>query len=116
MTPMDAAVATYIDAIPAEHRALFDRLHRLILAVRPDVEIVISYAIPTYRAGRRRLYLAAWKHGVSLYGWHADRDGGFAARHPELISGKATLQIRPGAAAAIPDEEFVSLVEAALRD
>ncbi len=32
---MDEAVKDYIDAIPAEHRALFDWLHRLILRAHP---------------------------------------------------------------------------------
>ena len=31
--PLDQAVQGYIDAISAEHRPLFDRLHRLILQV-----------------------------------------------------------------------------------
>ena len=111
---MDDAVRDYVDAIPSEHRPLFDRLHRLILEVHPEASVVISYQIPTYKVGRNRLYLGVWKHGVSFYGWGQGRDAGFTARHPELITGKGTIQLRPDAAAGIPDDEFRDLVRAAL--
>ena len=111
---MDAVVQDYIEAIAPEHRPLFDRLHRLILEAVPDADVVISYDIPTYKVGGRRLFLAAWKHGVSIYGWGEDRDGGFIAGHPELKSGRGTIRLRPHDAAGIPDEEFRDLARAVL--
>jgi uncharacterized protein YdhG (YjbR/CyaY superfamily) len=107
-------VRAYIEDIPPGHRPLFDRLHRLILAARPDAEVVLSYQIPAYRAGRRRLYLGVWKHGVSIYGWGEDRDAGFSERHPALRTSKGTIRLRPEDAAEIPDEEFLDLARAAL--
>ena len=104
----------YIDSISPEHRPLFDRLHRLVLEAVPQAALVISYRIPTYKLGRRRLYLGAWKHGVSIYGWGQGRDAGFTDRHPELKSGKGTIQLRVGDAAAISDDEFRALARAAL--
>ena len=104
----------YIDAITPEHRPLFDRIHRLILAAHPDVAVVLSYRIPTYKVGTRRLYVGAWKHGVSLYGWPQDRDAGFTSRHPTLKTSKGTIQLRPEDAAGIPDDELRELVRAAL--
>ena len=111
---MDAAVKDYIDSIRAEHRPLFDRLHRLILETHPEAAVVISYQMPTYKVGRRRLFLGVWKHGVSIYGWDHGQDGGFTARHPELKTGQGTLRLRPGDAAGIADDEFRDLVRAAL--
>ena len=111
---MDNAVREYIDAIAPEHRPLFDRLHRLILEAHPDAAVVISYKIPTYKVGRRRLFLGAWKHGVSIYGWDQGRDAGFTARHPRLKTGRGTLQLRPDDAAGISDDEFRDVVRAAL--
>jgi uncharacterized protein YdhG (YjbR/CyaY superfamily) len=111
---MDDAVRDYIDAIAPEHRPLFDRLHGLVLEVRPDAAVVLSYGIPTYKVGRDRLFLGVWKHGVSIYGWQQDRDGGFTGRHPELRSSKGTIKLRPDDAAAIDDEEFRDLIRAAL--
>jgi uncharacterized protein YdhG (YjbR/CyaY superfamily) len=107
-------VQDYIDAITPEHRPLFDRLHRLILQARPDAAVVLSYQIPTYKAGRRRLYLGAWKHGVSIYGWQQDRDAGFTSRHPDLHTSTGTIRLRPEDAADVPDDEFRDLARAAL--
>ena len=111
---MDDAVREYIDAIAPEHRPLFDRLHRLVLEAHPDAAVVLSYQMPTYKVGRRRLFVGAWKHGVSIYGWERDRSADFMARHPELKTGKGTIQLRPEDAARISDDEFRDLVNAAL--
>jgi uncharacterized protein YdhG (YjbR/CyaY superfamily) len=111
---MDDAVQNYIGSIASEYRPLFDRLHRLVLEARPDAEVVLSYQIPTYKVGRRRLFVGVWKHGVSIYGWGQGRDAGFGARHPELKTSKGTIQLRPDDAAGIPDDEFRDLVRAAL--
>jgi hypothetical protein len=89
---IDAAAQAYIDAIPPERRPLFDRVHRLILEAHPDADVVLSYKMPTYVVGDNRLYVGAWKHWVSFYGWESDRDGGFAGRHPDLTNGKGTLK------------------------
>jgi uncharacterized protein YdhG (YjbR/CyaY superfamily) len=111
---MEDAVRAYIDAIAAEHRPLFDRLHRLVLEAHPDAAVVLSYQMPTYRVGRRRLFLGVWKHGVSIYGWAQGHDGGFIARHPELKTSKGTIRLRPDQAADIADDELRELVRAAL--
>lgn len=112
---MDERVRAYIDNIAAEHRPLFDRLHGLILEAHPTAEVRISYDIPTYQVGSRKLFVGAWRHGISIYGWPPDRDAGFAGRHPSLLSGKRTIRLRPGDAALIPDAELLDFVRAALR-
>ncbi|MCW2679594.1 MAG: hypothetical protein JWM62_995 [Frankiales bacterium] len=111
---MDGDVQEYVDAIPARTRALFDRLHALVLEAYPSARVVLSYRMPTYVVGDRRLHVGAWKHGLSVYGWEHGRDAGFAARHPELDSGKGTLRLPLAAAAQLPDEELRALVAAAL--
>ena len=112
---MDESVRGYIDAVHPAYRPLFDRVHRLIMAGHPDADVVLSYQIPTYKVGKRRLYVGAWQHGISIYGWGQDRDGGFAERYPELRTSKGTIRLRPQDAAAIPDEELSALVGAALK-
>jgi uncharacterized protein YdhG (YjbR/CyaY superfamily) len=111
---MDDAVQTYIDGIDPGNRPLFDRVHRLILAGYPDVAVVISYRIPTYRVGRRRLHVGAWQHGVSIYGWPQGSEAGFIARHPALRTSKGTIRLRPQDAADVSDDELLDLVHAAL--
>jgi uncharacterized protein YdhG (YjbR/CyaY superfamily) len=111
---MDDAVRDYIAAIAPEHRPLFDRIHRLVLEVHPDASVVLSYQMPTYKVGRRRLFVGVWKHGLSIYGWERGREAGFAGRHPELKTSKGTIQLRPDDAAGISDDELRELVRAAL--
>lgn len=110
---MEDAVRRYRDQIATEYRPVFDRLDRLITGTCPDAEVVLSYGMPTYRIGRRRLNVGVWEHGLSLY-VSPSRDGGFSGRHPELAAGKGTIKLRPEDAARIPDEEFADLIRAAL--
>jgi hypothetical protein len=111
---VDDAVQAYLDVISDRTRPLFDRIHGLILGAHPDAEIRITYDMPTYVVGERRLYLAAWKSWVSLYGWSEGEDGGFVARHPELTSGQGTIKIRPKDAEGIDDDELRGLIRGAL--
>ena len=111
---MDEAVRAYLDGIDPAHRPLFDRVHRLILAAHPDAAVVLSYQMPTYKVGRRRLCVGAWQHGISIYGWQQDRDAGFTDRHPELRTSKGTIRLRPQDAAGITDDELGGLVGGAL--
>jgi hypothetical protein len=49
--------------------------------------------MPTYVVGERRLHVGVWKHGLSLYGWSADRSGGFCERYPNLCGDEGTLKL-----------------------
>ena len=111
---MDPDVQAYVDGIDPARRGLFERLHRIVLEEHPDAEVALSYGMPAYRVGMRRLNLGVWKHGVSVYGWRGDRDGGFVDRHPTLSSGKGTLRISPEQAASITDDELADLLGGAL--
>ncbi|MDQ6741721.1 MAG: DUF1801 domain-containing protein [Candidatus Dormibacteraeota bacterium] len=111
---MDQAVRDYIDAIAPEHRPLFDRLHRLVLEAHPDAAVELSYQMPTYKVGRRRVFVGVWKHGVSIYGSEHGGGADFTARHPELKTSRGTIQLRPEIAAQIPDAELRELFRAAL--
>lgn len=114
MGRMDAEAQAYIDGIAPEHRPLFDRLHGLILRAYPEATVVLSYGMPTYRVGGRRLHVGVWRHGVSLYGWDADAGADLLSRHPGLLSGKGTLRLRSGEAADVTDDELSALVRASL--
>jgi uncharacterized protein YdhG (YjbR/CyaY superfamily) len=111
---MDAEVRTYVDGIAPEQRPLFDRVHRLILATYPEAGLVLSYGMPTYRVGDRKLHVGVWAHGVSFYGWDKGRAAGFIARHPDLVSGKGTIRLRSREAADVSDEELSDLLHASL--
>ena len=111
---LDPQVRSYLDAVPAAHRALFDRVQALVLRAHPEAGCVLAYRMPTFVVGQRRLHVGVWKHGLSLYGWQAGRDGGFAARHPELDSGKGTLQLPLSTAGELSDDELLGVLRGAL--
>jgi uncharacterized protein YdhG (YjbR/CyaY superfamily) len=111
---VDQEVTAYIKAIPSEHRPLFDRIHRLIVDASPDATVELSYKMPTYRAGNRRLHLGVWKHGVSIYGWKSQGDGGFTSRHPEFKTSTGTIQLRSEDASLFSDDDIRNLARAAL--
>lgn len=111
---VDPKAQDYIEGIAPETRPLFDRVHGLILGEFPDVEVGLAYGMPTYRCGDRRLYMGAWKHGVSLYGWPDDGALSILGRHPELSSGRGTLKITHAVAEDISDGELVELFRTAL--
>ena len=111
---MDEGVADYMEALSPQQRPLFDRLHAIVLEEHPEAQVALGYGMPAYRVGRRRLNIGVWKHGVSVYGWRGDNDGGFVARHPTLSSGKGTIRIRPRDAEEISDEELRALLGGAL--
>ena len=111
---MDEAVRKYIDAVDPANRPLFDRMHRLIMAAHPDADVVLSYQIPTYKVGKRRLYVGAWQHGISIYGWRPANVPDFLERHPELKTSKGTIQIRPSDAEGITDDELREVIRAGL--
>jgi hypothetical protein len=111
---VDADFQAYVDGIEPQFRPLFDRLHGIVVSAHPEALLGLAYDMPTYRVGKRRLNLGVWKHGVSVYGWRRDNDGGFAGRHSELLSSKTTIRIRPSDANDISDDEFVALLGGAL--
>jgi hypothetical protein len=109
-----ADVRAHVEAIDPAHRPLFERMDAIVRRAHPGVEVALAYGMPAYRVGARRLNLGAWRHGVSVYGWRKDRDGGFVARHPELASGKATIRISTAAGARLSDAELAGLLGGAL--
>jgi hypothetical protein len=107
------AVRRYRDEMDGTCRPVFDRLHQLIMLTCPDAEVLLSYGMPTYRIGRRRLNIGVRKHGLSVY-VSPSRDGGFSARHPALAAGKGTIKLSPAEASLISDAEFQDLIRSAL--
>ena len=72
---MDEAVRSYIDAVDPAYRPLFDRVHELIMAAHPEATVVLSYRIPTYKVGKRRLFVGAWQRKGALLKLDSDKPG-----------------------------------------
>jgi uncharacterized protein YdhG (YjbR/CyaY superfamily) len=110
---MDEAVQTYIDAIPADRKPLFDRLQSLILELYPDAEIVISYQIPTYKARGERISLGLWEKGVSLYTTDPQHIENFRSRHPTIKTGKASLNFK--LTDELPEDDIREVIRQAIQ-
>jgi uncharacterized protein YdhG (YjbR/CyaY superfamily) len=68
MANLATTVDEYVSAAPSEVRDILQRIRRTIHEVAPGAEERISYRIPTFSVGGRvLLYVAAWKHHVSVY-------------------------------------------------
>jgi len=57
-----------VAGIPSHHRALYGRVHRLVLEAHHGATAAISDAMPSYVVDGNRLHVGAWKHGLSFYG------------------------------------------------
>jgi hypothetical protein len=112
--PVSPDVQIYIDGISAEHRPMWERVERLVRLLHPDVELCITYGMPTFIVGEHRLPVGVWKHGLSLYGLDESNDGGFIARRPELSSGRGTVKLPTRRADDFSDEELTAIVRAVL--
>ena len=63
-----ATVDAYIAAQPEPLRPVLDRLRRALRRALPAAEEAISYGMPVYRLGRRRvIFFAGWKEHIALY-------------------------------------------------
>lgn len=105
-------VRAYLDGVAAEHRLLWDRIERIVRVLHPDVELCISYDMPTFVLAEHRLPVGVWKHGLSLYGLDESNDAGFIARHPELSSGRGTVKLPTKRADDLTDEELTATLAA----
>lgn len=110
--PLPPDVQTYLDGVAAQHRPMWDRIERIVRVLHPDVELCITYDMPTFVVGERRLPVGVWKHGLSLYGLDESNDSGFITRHPELSSGRGTVKLPTKRADDFSDEELTATLAA----
>lgn len=111
---LPADVQAYAESVDPALRPLLDRVVGVVARVCPDAEAVISYRIPAFRHGRHTLFVGAWKHGISLYGWHDGHDGGFVEQHPGTVHGRSTIRLSAERMASLPEADLEALVAAAL--
>jgi uncharacterized protein YdhG (YjbR/CyaY superfamily) len=107
-------VEAYIAGVPSEHRALFDRLHQLVLESLPGARVVLSYKMPAYVTPGGRVSLSSGKAGVSLATTVPEPIAAFKAKHPGVKTGKVTVQFPPDA--DLPEDDLRALVRAATGD
>jgi uncharacterized protein YdhG (YjbR/CyaY superfamily) len=66
--PPSKDVDDYIAGFPADVQRMLRRVRSAIRKALPNAEETISYKIPTYKIGGRRVvYFAGWKQHYSIY-------------------------------------------------
>lgn len=88
-------VSAYIDALPAEHRPLYDLLHELAINTIPDVMVVFSYSMPAYLGAKDRISLSDGPRGVSLSARVPEPIAAFHVKHPNFKVGKISVLFPP---------------------
>ena len=91
---MNEDVQRFIDAIPADHRPLFDRLQALVLEMYPAAQVILSYQVPTYKIKTGWVALGYWKQGVSIYTNGPHHLAEFKAAFPGVKTGKGSINLR----------------------
>jgi len=71
--PSFNSVDEYIAALPVETQPRLRELRAIIRQTVPDAIEVISYDMPTYKLGGRRVQFGAAKRPCALYGSTIDR-------------------------------------------
>lgn len=93
MAPTAATIGEYISTFPEATQDILEELRRRILAALPDAEERISYQIPTFAVdGQYVIYIAGWKHHVSIYPI-PDGDAALDADLAPYLSGQGTIKL-----------------------
>ena len=86
-----ASVDEYLSRLPARTREAVDAIRRIAAEALPDVSESISYDMPTFSVGGRRVvHIGGWAQHVSLY--PAPADEGLLAELTPYLSGRGTLK------------------------
>ena len=109
---MNEEVQRFIDAIPHDRRALFDRIRALIESMYPEAEVKLSYGVPTFKMKSGWVALGYWKSGVSLYTNGPHHLSGFIREHPGIKTGKGSINFR--LTDDIPEESLTRVITHAM--
>ena len=86
--PRTDDVEHYLSSANDEGRQAYGRVEQVVLAHAPEAEVRISYGIPTFFVGGRRLlHTAAWQDHLAIYPVPPGVDVG------EHLHGKSTIRL-----------------------
>jgi uncharacterized protein YdhG (YjbR/CyaY superfamily) len=111
MVAVPRTVEEYLEGLTPDTRLALQRLRKLIKDAAPDSEECLVYGMPTFRVGKMRLSMAAFKDHCSLYGW-ARVHQRFSAELKPFVAGRGTLRFTP--ARPLPPRLVTQMVQALL--
>ena len=111
----DASPDAYYAALPADQRALLERMRAQVLRLVPGAVEAISYGMPTFKLnGRGVVWLAGWKAHCAIY----PLTDAFLEAHADELAGfpttKGSVHFTPEA--PLPDALVERLVMARVAD
>ena len=87
------SVEEYFAALPADQRAVLEKLRKAIRAVAPTATEVISYQMPAFKyEGRGLVSYAAFKDHYSLFPMSLQVMADFETELRPFVSGKGTIR------------------------
>lgn len=87
------SVDQYIDSFPLPIQSMLLEIRQSIYEVVPEVEERISYDMPAFELnGRTVIFVAAWKHHISLYPFSSGMIAAMKEASNYKTSGKGTIQ------------------------
>jgi len=89
--PIPKTIDDYLCQVPADSRAALQRMRKLITTAAPHAQEGIAYGFPTFRQGRMRLNIAAFKDHCSFFGWARVRPD-FSDEITPFETGRGTLR------------------------
>lgn len=106
-----SAVDAYYAALPADQRALLERMRAQVVGLVPDAVEAISYGMPTFKLnGRAVVWLAGWKAHCAIY----PLTDAFLEAHAEELKG---YRLTKGSVHFSPEMPLpVALVERLVRE
>jgi uncharacterized protein YdhG (YjbR/CyaY superfamily) len=88
-------VDNYLAGIPAEERAVLERLRKIIRATAPQAVETIGYGMPAYKHQGVLVYFAAFKNHCSFFPASAAVIRAHAAELARFETAKGTIRFTP---------------------
>lgn len=109
-------VDEYLATVPAERRAGFEELRRIVRAVVPEPVESISYSIVGIRSGKKpiAIWIAAYADHYSLYPYTDEMKRDLGAELEPYLSGKGTIRLP--ADGPLPEQLIRRVVELRLAE
>ena len=106
-----SAMDDYLDGLPGEQRAAFERVRSVVTDVAPEAEEGESYGMPAYiYSGRPLLAFRAAKNHLSVFPFSPEAIEAVEGRLEGFDLSKGTIRFTPDK--PVPDEVLADLVRA----
>ena len=82
----------YISVLPANTKAIFNELRKIIKQAAPQAEELISYNMPAFKLHGGLVYYAAWKGRIGFYPGTPQIEAAFKKEISEYECSKGTIK------------------------